>query len=113
MAPQVPYPTQVQGMPIPYGATQATPYPTYVPPPMPQGFNPYATLPYPQGSLLIFFSNIQLEIFIMLSMFTGAYNYASYPHGPQPTNPHYGTYPGSYAPQQQGGYVNTQKPPGW
>ncbi|EDW27316.1 GL21095 [Drosophila persimilis] len=33
-----------------------------------------------------------------------------YPQGPPPG--HYGTYPGSYAPQQQGGYPN-QKPPGW
>lgn len=41
------YPTQIQGMPIPYGATPNAPYPAYVPPPMPQGFNPYATLPYP------------------------------------------------------------------
>lgn len=35
------------GMPIPYGATPATPYPTYVPPPMPTTYNPYATMPYP------------------------------------------------------------------
>lgn len=41
-----PYPVQIQGMPIPYGAS---PYATYVPPPMPQGFNPYATLPYPSS----------------------------------------------------------------
>lgn len=42
----VPYPSQIQGMPIPYQATPAAPYPTYVAP-MPQSFNPYATLPYP------------------------------------------------------------------
>lgn len=42
-----PYPTQMQGMPMPYGATAAAPYPTYVAPPMPQAFYPYATLPYP------------------------------------------------------------------
>lgn len=43
----VPYPTQIANMPVPYGATTQTPYPTYMPPPMPQCFNPYATLPYP------------------------------------------------------------------
>lgn len=43
----VPYPQAMQGMPMPYGAGANVPYPTYVPPPMPQGFNPYATLPYP------------------------------------------------------------------
>lgn len=48
----VPYPTQIQGMPVPYGATAATPYPTYMPPPMPQSFNPYATLPYPSSNSL-------------------------------------------------------------
>lgn len=43
-----PYPVaQMQGMPMPYGASQASPYPTYQPPPMPTGYNPYATLPYP------------------------------------------------------------------
>lgn len=47
--PQVsPYPQQMNSMPQPYGATPLAPYPTYVPPPMPQSFNPYATLPYPQ-----------------------------------------------------------------
>ncbi|KAG4068119.1 hypothetical protein HA402_001544 [Bradysia odoriphaga] len=83
-----PYPQQIQGMPIPYGASPA--YPTYVPPPMPQGFNPYATLPYPAN----------------------AYNYQNFPQGPQ----QYGTYPGNYAQQQQQqpppGYPNF-KPPGW
>uniref|UniRef100_A0A336M9W6 CSON012055 protein n=1 Tax=Culicoides sonorensis TaxID=179676 RepID=A0A336M9W6_CULSO len=43
----VPYPTQIPNMPIPYGASSQAPYPTYMPPPMPQCFNPYATLPYP------------------------------------------------------------------
>ncbi|XP_055384800.1 programmed cell death 6-interacting protein isoform X2 [Condylostylus longicornis] len=83
----IPYPQNVQGMPMPYGALPNAPYPTYVPPPMPQGFNPYATLPYPNSGY-----------------------YTGFPQGPQPG--HYGTYPGSYAPQQQGGYPN-QKPPGW
>ncbi|CAH1107337.1 unnamed protein product, partial [Psylliodes chrysocephalus] len=43
----LPYPVQTQGMPVPYGATSNVPYPTYVPPPMPQGYNPYGTIPYP------------------------------------------------------------------
>lgn len=47
----VPYPQQIQGMPLPYGATSAAPYPTYVAP-MPQSFNPYATLPYPTSEYL-------------------------------------------------------------
>ncbi|EDW27334.1 GL21235 [Drosophila persimilis] len=79
-AANMPYPNQVHGMP----AQPGVPYPAYVPPPMPQSFNPYATLPYPGTP--------------------------RYPQGPPPG--HYGTYPGSYAPQQQGGYPN-QKPPGW
>ncbi|XP_068157558.1 programmed cell death 6-interacting protein [Drosophila tropicalis] len=83
----IPYPTQVQGMPVPFGATPGVPYPAYVPAPMPQSFNPYATLPYP-----------------------GNYQYPGFPQGPPPG--HYGTYPGTYA-QQQGGYPNQQKPPGW
>uniref|UniRef100_A0A6P4EYQ4 Programmed cell death 6-interacting protein isoform X1 n=1 Tax=Drosophila rhopaloa TaxID=1041015 RepID=A0A6P4EYQ4_DRORH len=83
----IPYPAQVHGMPIPYGAQPGVPYPSYVPAPMPQSFNPYATLQYP-GT---------------------AYQYQGFPQGPPPG--HYGTYPGSYA-NQQGGYPN-QKPPGW
>lgn len=50
----VPYPTQMNTMPQPFGATPLAPYPTYVAPPMPQGFNPYATLPYPQRESLGF-----------------------------------------------------------
>ncbi|RZC42803.1 BRO1, ALIX LYPXL bnd, FUN14, DUF3824 and/or DUF1204 domain containing protein [Asbolus verrucosus] len=42
-------PVYVQGMPVPYGASSATPYPSYVPPPMPQGYNPYGTMPYPSS----------------------------------------------------------------
>lgn len=49
----IPYPTQQPNMPIPYGATTAQPYPTYIAaPPMPQSFNPYATLPYPTSTIL-------------------------------------------------------------
>uniref|UniRef100_A0A1A9VGV1 BRO1 domain-containing protein n=1 Tax=Glossina austeni TaxID=7395 RepID=A0A1A9VGV1_GLOAU len=43
----IPYPQSVQGMPMPYGATSNVSHLSYAPPPMPQGFNPYATLPYP------------------------------------------------------------------
>lgn len=39
-----PYPIHPQVMPQPYGAS--IPYPTFTSLPMPQGFNPYATLPY-------------------------------------------------------------------
>ncbi|KAL0831687.1 hypothetical protein ABMA28_001234 [Loxostege sticticalis] len=42
----LPYPTQPQGMPLPYGAPAAAPYPYYAAP-MPAMYNPYATLPYP------------------------------------------------------------------
>ena len=35
------------GMPVPYGAGPNTPYPAYMPPPMPTTYNPYATMPYP------------------------------------------------------------------
>ncbi|XP_072929471.1 programmed cell death 6-interacting protein [Epargyreus clarus] len=41
----LPYPTQPQGMPLPYGASAAAPYPAYAP--LPALYNPYATLPYP------------------------------------------------------------------
>lgn len=41
-----PYPSQIHGMPVPYGASPNVPYPAYIAP-MPQSFNPYATLPYP------------------------------------------------------------------
>lgn len=52
-APNLPYPVNWQGMPVPYAPGSAAPYPTYVPPPMPQGYNPYGTLPY-QGIQLFF-----------------------------------------------------------
>lgn len=49
----LPYPSYPVGMPVPYGATTAAPYPTYIPPPVTGGFNPYAAgvggvMPYPQ-----------------------------------------------------------------
>jgi len=48
-------------MPIPYGATPTTPYPAYVPPPMPTTYNPYATMPYPtQGIQEILFYHLQV-----------------------------------------------------
>ncbi|CAH2040054.1 unnamed protein product, partial [Iphiclides podalirius] len=40
----LPYPSQPQGMPLPYGA--GAPYPVYAAP-LPALYNPYATLPYP------------------------------------------------------------------
>ncbi|GLG92649.1 Programmed cell death 6-interacting protein [Gryllus bimaculatus] len=45
-----PYPLYPGAMPLPYGAAPGAPYPTYVPPPMPAGYNPYggAPMPYPQ-----------------------------------------------------------------
>lgn len=45
-------------MPIPYGASPNAPYPTYVAP-MPQSFNPYATLPYPTSKLSTF--HVQMD----------------------------------------------------
>ncbi|KAJ9593455.1 hypothetical protein L9F63_014984 [Diploptera punctata] len=47
----LPYPSYPQGMPVPYGATPAAPYPTYMPPPLPTSYNPYTTAPYPQQDL--------------------------------------------------------------
>lgn len=44
----MPYPAYPQGMPVPYGATPAAPYPTYMPPVLPTSYNPYAAAPYPQ-----------------------------------------------------------------
>ncbi|XP_047025964.1 programmed cell death 6-interacting protein isoform X1 [Helicoverpa zea] len=43
-AASLPYPQQPQGMPVPYGAGAAYPY---YGAPVPQLYNPYATLPYP------------------------------------------------------------------
>lgn len=83
-----PYPMQPQGMPLPYGANPNVPYPAYVPPPMPQGFNPYATLPYPNA-------------------------FQGFPQAP--STAYYGTYPGAYANQQaqQQQQQNPNKPFGW
>jgi programmed cell death 6-interacting protein len=80
------YPMGQPNMPIPYGATMAAPYPTWSAPPIPQSFNPYATLPYPTS-------------------------WANFPQGqayPQQGPPQgYGTYPGSLTHQQQ----QQQQPP--
>lgn len=101
----IPYPQSVQGMPMPYGATSNVPYPSYAPPPMPQGFNPYATLPYPGSK----FSLYSLYPSIHAKIIVAPFQYSGFPQGPPPG--HYGTYPGSFA-SHQGGYPN-QKPPGW
>lgn len=69
--PTLPYPSYPQGMPIPYGATPAAPYPAYMPTPLPASYNPYTTAPYPQQG------------------------YGAFPAYPQPP---YGGYP--YPPQQ-------------
>lgn len=45
-SPQLPYPVQGGNMPMPYTTAPGTPYPAYVPPPMPTTYNPYATMPY-------------------------------------------------------------------
>ncbi|GFG30115.1 hypothetical protein Cfor_09518 [Coptotermes formosanus] len=68
----LPYPAYPQRMPVPYGATPAAPYPTYMPPLLPTSYNPYAAAPYPQQG------------------------YGAFPAYPQPP---YSGYP--YPPQQQ------------
>lgn len=81
--PNLPYPVYVQGMPVPYAATVNTPYPAYAPPPMPQGYNPYGTLPY--------------------------HNNYNFPQPGQPGSYPPGSYPtGAFPPSQQQGY---QHPP--
>lgn len=54
----LPYPTAGHGtMPVPYGAVSNTPYPTYQPPAMPQGYNPYG-MPYPSKFPLFLYTYI-------------------------------------------------------
>lgn len=91
----LPYPVYVQGMPVPFGASTNTPYPSYVPPPMPQGYNPYGGgVPYP-----------------------GAYNYpggfpqAGYPGNYPQQQSGYPQQPGNFPQQPPGGYQ--QPPRGW
>lgn len=74
--PNLPYPVQVQGMPVPYGANANTPYPSYVPPPMPQGYNPYGTWP---GN----YQNYQGQVP------PGTYQPGQYPQNPFPQQPGY------------------------
>uniref|UniRef100_A0A182QIB3 BRO1 domain-containing protein n=1 Tax=Anopheles farauti TaxID=69004 RepID=A0A182QIB3_9DIPT len=95
-----PYPQQVQGIPVAagYGGNMgAMPgFTGYVPPPMPQGFNPYGTLPYPSA-------------------------YTGFPPATMIPPAYYGTYPGAYGAQHQQhpqggapGAPNPNHPPmGW
>ncbi|KAL3279081.1 hypothetical protein HHI36_016595 [Cryptolaemus montrouzieri] len=83
-APNLPYPMAVQGMPLPYAASANTPYPAYAPPPLPQGYNPYGNMQFPNS-----------------------YNY----QGGYPQNPGYAAQPPNYPPgtfPPQGYY---QQPP--
>lgn len=106
---QTPYPMQPQGMPVPYGATAAVPYPTYVPPPMPQGFNPYATIPYPSNPSKYAYNIRIFSKYIFIFFIVDAYQ--GFPQAPA----YYGTYPGAYANQQgqQPPQQNPNKPFGW
>ncbi|XP_052872127.1 programmed cell death 6-interacting protein [Anopheles cruzii] len=94
VAAAAPYPQQIGGMPMAnvYGGTMGPGFTGYVPPPMPQGFNPYGTLPYPNS-------------------------YTGFPPGGMMPPAYYGTYPGAYggAPQhQQPGAPNPNNPGmGW
>ncbi|XP_044731295.1 programmed cell death 6-interacting protein isoform X2 [Chrysoperla carnea] len=92
----LPYPVNYQGMPIPYGASTQAPYPTYIPPPMPQGYNPYGTLP---GTM----------------PYPATYNYPGGfpqppPGGVNPGYPGYSGGAGSNYPTQQPPH---QQPPKW
>ncbi|KAF5294646.1 hypothetical protein FQA39_LY02778 [Lamprigera yunnana] len=79
----LPYPVQVQGMPVPFASASA-PYPSYVPPPMPQGYNPYGG--YPGGT----------------QTYPGAYPQQTYPgnYPQQGGNYPQGSYPPGSYPQQ-------------
>ncbi|KAK5650698.1 hypothetical protein RI129_001727 [Pyrocoelia pectoralis] len=94
----LPYPVYVQGMPVPFAASGSAPYPSYVPPPMPQGYNPYAG-GYQQGS------------------YPGGYPQQGYQGGyPQQGNYPQGNYPQGNYPQQTyppGTYPQQQHPRGW
>nr|CAD7425918.1 unnamed protein product [Timema monikensis] len=92
-APQtLPYPMYPSGMPIPYGATTAAPYPAYMPPPMPGGYNPYAgAAPYPQQP-------------------QGEWDNTPPQHSPYPQQPQ-GAYGYPYPQQQYAGYQYPQQPP--
>ena len=80
----LPYPVYMQGMPVPFGAPGASaPYQPYVPPPMPQGYNPYAG--YQQG---------QPAAYQPQANYPGGY----YP--PQGNYPQQGNYPPGSYPQQ-------------
>lgn len=92
----LPYPVYVQGMPVPYAATVNTPYPAYIPPPMPQGYNPYGTMPYPG-----WFLSLKNYHFFIYYFFTASYNYpGGFPQNPQQQQPQQGGYPPSGYPQQ-------------
>ncbi|XP_045461257.1 programmed cell death 6-interacting protein [Harmonia axyridis] len=83
----LPYPVQVQGMPVPFAPPANTPYPAYAAPPMPQGYNPYGTLPYQN------------------------YNYQSgYPQNPGYSGQPQAYPPGTYPPQ---GYYQQPPPQGY
>lgn len=76
--PGLPYPVQGTSMPVPYAPPPQAPYPQYACPPLPGGYNPYATM-YPQQQA----------------------NYAAYApqqYPPQQPYQHYGTYPGHQPP---------------
>ncbi|XP_050073837.1 programmed cell death 6-interacting protein [Anopheles maculipalpis] len=95
-----PYPQQMQGIPMAaaYGGNMAAMgggFTGYAPPPMPQGFNPYGTLPYPSA-------------------------YTGFPPATMVPPPYYGTYPGAYGAQHQQqppqgapGAPNSNNPMGW
>ncbi|KAJ8979592.1 hypothetical protein NQ317_019480 [Molorchus minor] len=92
MQSNLPYPVYTQGMPVPYGASSQTPYPSYAPPPMPTGYNPYGTMPYP--------TSYQFP--------QGPGGYQAQPGGYQTQPGAYQAQPGGYQqpgyPQQPGGY---------